>query len=141
MRRAGQFQRAGKCAGALVTGGYFNETLSLAAALATLTLFVLVHLASAGLARPARGTGLLLLRIMLGLLLTRLSLSWVVLAVLAAWVLITLVWVRHKYLANACHLEKVQSPRLQSCQTPGALASRLAYVQPEVASGAAVDHA
>jgi len=100
-------QRAGRRAGALVTVGYFNAMLSLAAALtaalATLTLFVLVHLASAGLARPAWGTGLLLPRVMLGLLLARLSPSFVVLAVLAALVLTTLVLVRHKYLANARH--------------------------------------
>jgi len=96
-------QRAGRYAGALVTVGYFNGMLSLAAALATLTLFVLVHLASAGLARPAWGTGLLLSRVMLGLLLPRLSLSFIVLAVLTALVLTTLVLVRHRYLVNACH--------------------------------------
>ena len=77
--------------------------LSRAAALASLTLFVLVHLASAGLTRPARGTGLLLPWVVLGVLLPRLSLGFIVLAVLAALVLTTLVLVRHKYLANACH--------------------------------------
>ena len=78
--------------------------LSRAAALTALTLFVLVHLAPAGLIRPAAwGTGLLLPRVMLGLLLARLSLGFIVLAVLAALVLTTLVLVRHKYLVNACH--------------------------------------
>lgn len=77
--------------------------LSRAAALASLTLFVLVHLAAAGLTRPARGTGLLLPWVVLGVLLPRLSLGFIVLAVLAALVLTTLVLVRHKYLANACH--------------------------------------
>ena len=78
--------------------------LSRAAALASLALFVLVHLAAAGLTRSApRGTGLLLPWVVLGLLLPWLSLGFVVLAVLAALVLTTLILVRHKYLANACH--------------------------------------